>query len=413
MQIATLFRVCSIAGIMALSSANHIQAQSSRQISYQGVVTQGDTKISDGWYSLTFALYGSVGSSTPLWQEEQRVYFGHGLFNVMLGAVHPLPEHLPDDAWIGISFQGSGEFTRTKLTAVPFALQAEFAANAMRAEKAAELEGGVVTGINGIQGNVLMKASDGLEIRTDEDGGLIVRLSNEKRYEGILNQGTEWLLAGNSNANANSWLGTSNNFPLIIRTNNAERMRILSSNGNIGIGTISPAERVHIAGNAQIDGNVIIKPTSNTTGELRIYEPNSTTGTFPATGIFYTAFKAQAQDSNYTYTLPASAPVSNGQVLTASTGGTMSWATKSLKITVNNFDPDAVNAASFANFTVTANGVTTNDVVSLHRVGGFGDLIIASAYVNTNNQVTIRVYNPTASSVNLGAETLIIGIIRE
>ncbi|HRI30181.1 MAG TPA: hypothetical protein PLQ21_01525, partial [Candidatus Kapabacteria bacterium] len=169
------------------------------------------------------------------------------------------------------------------------------------------------------------------------------------------------------------------------------------------------------AANTGVLGNVNLWLANNdgNAREIRFYEPNSATGTFPATGVFYTAFKAQAQDSSYTYTLPSSAPISNGQVLTASTGGTMSWATKSLKITVNNFDPDEVNATSFANFTVTANGVTTTDVISLHRVGGFGNLIVASAYVNTNNQVTIRVYNPTASPVNLGAENIIIGVIRE
>ncbi|MBN8573149.1 MAG: hypothetical protein J0M05_04495, partial [Candidatus Kapabacteria bacterium] len=169
------------------------------------------------------------------------------------------------------------------------------------------------------------------------------------------------------------------------------------------------------AANTGVLGNVNLWLANNdgNAREIRFYEPNSATGTFPATGVFYTAFKAQAQDSSYTYTLPSSAPISNGQVLTASTGGTMSWATKSLKITVNNFDPDEVNAASFANFTVTANGVTTTDVISLHRVGGFGNLIVASAYVNTNNQVTIRVYNPTALPVNLGAENIIIGVIRE
>ncbi len=315
MQIATVFRVCFIAGIITFSSANFTQAQSSRQISYQGIVTQGDAKISDGWYSLTFALYGSVGSSVPLWQEEQRVYFQHGLFNVILGAEFPLPERLPEDAWIGISFQGSGEFTRTKLTAVPYAMQAGITEKAMYAEKAGELEGGVVSSINGIQGNVLMKASDGLEIRTDEEGGLIVGLSNEKRYEGILNQGTEWLLAGNTNANASSWLGTSNNFPLVIRTNNTERMRILSSNGNIGMGTTSPAERLHIVGNAQVDGNIVIKPTSSTSGELRIMENG---------GTQYTAFKSPQLSNNVIYTLPIN-DGNNGDVLTSDGSGVLSW----------------------------------------------------------------------------------------
>ena len=42
----------------------------------------------------------------------------------------------------------------------------------------------------------------------------------------------------------------------------------------------------------------------NTARELRFYEPYNTTGAFPNTAN-YTAFKAQAQSADVTYTLPA------------------------------------------------------------------------------------------------------------
>lgn len=50
--------------------------------------------------------------------------------------------------------------------------------------------------------------------------------------------------------------------------------------------------------------------------ELRFQEPS---------GANYTAFKAQAQTADITYTLPAAAPASNGYVLSSTTGGTLSW----------------------------------------------------------------------------------------
>jgi hypothetical protein len=46
--------------------------------------------------------------------------------------------------------------------------------------------------------------------------------------------------------NAENYLWTYENQPLIIATNNAERMRI-SSTGNVGIGTSAPAGNLHIA----------------------------------------------------------------------------------------------------------------------------------------------------------------------
>ncbi|MCC7437868.1 MAG: hypothetical protein IT211_05170 [Armatimonadetes bacterium] len=63
----------------------------------------------------------------------------------------------------------------------------------------------------------------------------------------------------------------------------------------------------------------------NAPSELRFFEAYNIPGIFPNTAN-YTAFKAQTQTGNITYTLPASAPASNGDVMTATTAGVMSWA---------------------------------------------------------------------------------------
>jgi hypothetical protein len=71
-----------------------------------------------------------------------------------------------------------------------------------------------------------------------------------------------WELNGN-NIDPNNFLGTRNNQPLIIRTNNTERMRI-AANGDVGIGTSQPSQRLSLgSGNVQLpnaqvgnDGNL-------------------------------------------------------------------------------------------------------------------------------------------------------------
>ena len=124
-----------------------------------------------------------------------------------------------------------------------------------------------------------------------EDNGWAVLLEGNTTFLGNNNF---WSLTGNSGTNPNiNFLGTIDNQPLVFRTNNSERVRI-DTNGRVGIGTNNPTERLHIH-----DGNLVLTNSDNTARELRLYEPSGA-------GTNFTAFRAQAQASDITYTLPAS-----------------------------------------------------------------------------------------------------------
>jgi len=59
-----------------------------------------------------------------------------------------------------------------------------------------------------------------------------------------------WELAGNSGTTpATHFLGTTDNQPLALRTNNAEQLRI-TSGGNVGIGTTNPQNKLHVSAGA-------------------------------------------------------------------------------------------------------------------------------------------------------------------
>ncbi|MBL7998705.1 MAG: hypothetical protein JNL32_08725 [Candidatus Kapabacteria bacterium] len=91
------------------------------------------------------------------------------------------------------------------------------------------------------------------------------------------------------------------------------KLLTIQNNGNIGINTESPSQMLEV-----MNGNILINNNDNTARELRFDEPSGS-------GTNYTAFRAQAQSADITYTLPAASPASNGSILTSTTGGTMSW----------------------------------------------------------------------------------------
>jgi hypothetical protein len=130
--------------------------------------------------------------------------------------------------------------------------------------------------------------------------------------------------------------GTFSNHNYVVRTNNSEKLRITNT-GNVGIGQTTPTEKLEI-----LNGNTLLSNSDNTARELRFAEPSTS-------GTNYSAFKAQAQTGNVTYTLPA-ADGASGQVLSTNGTGTLSW-TAATGGTTNAL------SISTTNLTSTVNGV--------------------------------------------------------
>jgi hypothetical protein len=63
----------------------------------------------------------------------------------------------------------------------------------------------------------------------------------------------EWNRSGNSiGSSTSSFLGTTNNIDLVIKTNNAERLRIDSTTGNVGLNNRNPMTTLNIYGGLSI-----------------------------------------------------------------------------------------------------------------------------------------------------------------
>ena len=103
-------------------------------LSYQGTLADTLGNPVTGSYNLTFSLYSSSSSFTPLWQEvrsgENAVPIADGLFSVMLGSLQPIPVSVWNESelYLGVKVGTDSEMTpREKLTVVPSAAMAEVA----------------------------------------------------------------------------------------------------------------------------------------------------------------------------------------------------------------------------------------------------------------------------------------------
>lgn len=75
----------------------------------------------------------------------------------------------------------------------------------------------------------------------------------------------QWSLSGNSNATTSSKLGTTNSIPLRLFTNNQVRA-FIATNGNLGIGTVDPQQRLHVEGSTLLNIFVSTSGLGSTSG---------------------------------------------------------------------------------------------------------------------------------------------------
>lgn len=75
---------------------------------YSGIIPQGVNQ-GDGYYDITFSLYGSQQGGSALWTETQSVYVYHGTFAVYLGAAERLNLAFDIPYWVGVRAGGREE----------------------------------------------------------------------------------------------------------------------------------------------------------------------------------------------------------------------------------------------------------------------------------------------------------------
>src|SRR5262245_8937263 len=209
------YAVFALLGLLSLATLSPAHAQvvaAPSLMNFQGRLAKpAGTPVPDGNYSLRFSLWNAVSGGTEKWNQTLNpVTVKNGTFAVLLNTstANLFNGNLYLEMQIGADAPLS---PRQQLVSVAYAMKAN----------------------------------------TVPDGSI----TGDKLASGALNN-LSWLLGGNSiSSPTTQYLGTTNNQPLAFRTNNGERMRILT-NGRVGINTNNPDSHLHVFGDEHIEGSL-------------------------------------------------------------------------------------------------------------------------------------------------------------
>ncbi len=251
------------AGALPLGRVTGAPLQTSTTIAYQGRLADANGNPLTGTYNMIFRLYDVPTGGTPLWEEQwtgsNAVKVSDGLFNVMLGSLTAIPQSViagRDQLWLGITVGTDDEMQpRVQLGSVPWAVQALTVP-----------DGSITTA----------KIADGAvtSSKLNVDNGLAVTGNwpqIELRDPATTNKGK-------------IGIGTVR---MSFHTGNppVERMAILHSNGNVGIGTEAPLSRLHVVEGGHL--NAIFENRSNSEHMALVVGSAGTGLRFSDTNFFF------------------------------------------------------------------------------------------------------------------------------
>lgn len=107
-----------------LSLTSLVRAQSiAPTISYQGIISNGEVPAS-GEHHISVSFWSAETGGSQLWADDYTTQLTRGVFNLSLGSNKPLPSpsELDKPVWIAVAIDDGPPATRSRLTAVPMAM---------------------------------------------------------------------------------------------------------------------------------------------------------------------------------------------------------------------------------------------------------------------------------------------------
>ncbi len=262
---------------------------------YSGQVSEAAGQPATGPVTLTFALYDAPTGGAPVWSETRAVELdAQGKYSVLLGATTNgiPPQVFAENAarWLSVQLQGQEEPPRVQLAAVAYAFKAADAdtlggrpfSHFLRRESPASMVGGSVFGGSRpelryannylLKGNGSGDVSDTDSIIYDNGTSLgIGTTSPTTGWKAVIKSDAALRLVGSASDDAfelGVWVGQGSSWALFQAYNRAlsrsvplwmEASKFSFQVGNVGIGVLTPTEKLDVNGNINVSGNINAK----------------------------------------------------------------------------------------------------------------------------------------------------------
>jgi len=210
-------------------------------LSIQGVARDSEGQsLPDGSYTFTFRLYDAETGGTKKWEEDQALVVTNGVFSANLGAVKSMSGlNFNVDYWLSIEIGGNGEMSpRSKLTLTPYAAVSQISGTSNIFTKDANVGIGTTTpaykleveGTTAISKIATSGDQDALKIGVDGEYGAAIKMYDD---DDELNQSFSIFYSASTQ-------------DLSFKSHSTDDILYLEYDGDVGIGTNTPHQRLEV-----------------------------------------------------------------------------------------------------------------------------------------------------------------------
>lgn len=277
--------------LLVLFTAQMLWAQTA-SLSLQGVLRDNTGRaVDDGTYSMTFKIYNAETDGTEIWSSgATSVEVENGIYNAILTGFTGVA--FDEDYWVEISVAGETFGSRIQLTTAPYAL------SIMGTDNVFPNSGYVGIGTANPQTSLHVEN----ETSASWVKGIITNVPN------LTTNQTGVIQIGKENAtNNNVYLGfryvddqSSSNLG-VLGFGGTGTVMALRADGNVGIGTTSPAAKLDVNGDARVGGDLSVVNDIRLGGTHQIFDSaNGVVNWGPNGNFYFRTLSTQGDAGTYT-----------------------------------------------------------------------------------------------------------------